>query len=225
LRAEEERYHDLLLELQHRVKNSMQTIAALIGLEESRCSGEETGAVLGTLRERVETMSALYAMLHQSGDTREIESAEYLGTIIRALSDSNAVGDRSIRIEKRIDSIRMNAKQASALGLIVNELLTNSFKYAFTGRESGAVRIELEERGNTVVLAVADDGNGFPADFDPETSDGFGLLMIRGLCVQLNGSFRFDQVEAEGHGTSCRLTFPLEQAGAGVGRPSEQKKQ
>lgn len=213
LREGEERYHGLFLELQHRVKNSMQTIASLISLEQSRNDDQRTREVLEVLRSRVETMATLYTMLHESGDAGLVHMNEYLDSIARSLADSFMAREKGIAIVREFEDLQLDTKKASSVALVLNELLTNAFKYAFDHAKTGTIEVRLQtiaplhnHRKADGELIVADDGKGLPADFDQSKQEGFGLLVIQGLARQLGGTFH---IEGAFPGTICTLRFPL----------------
>jgi two-component sensor histidine kinase len=103
---------------------------------------------------------------------------------------------------KKLDDFRFSSRLMLNLGLIVNELLTNSMKYAFTGRDSGNVMISVVKRGDLIRLDIQDDGNGLPDDFNM-ASMGFGLTLVNLLSRQMGGDFRIEN----NSGTLCSLEF------------------
>ena len=200
-----EEKQSMLRELQHRVKNSFATIASLVGLEAEKAGSPETREALGMIRGRIETLSNLYTILYDTGDAREISLGQYLGKVAFSLEKSQLPGDGRIKIETRIEDISMDAKRASSLGLVLNELLMNAVKYAFPGGRMGKISVALGRKGDTIVVDVRDDGAGLPPGFDIGKSRGLGLVLVVMLTKQLGGGVKHESGDA---GTLFRVTVP-----------------
>jgi two-component sensor histidine kinase len=116
---------------------------------------------------------------------------EYLNNlvddIINLLSNK-----QNLTVEKQIDDFQLDPKTLFSIGLITNELLTNVMKYAFKNRDSGLIQITLKEHDGKATLTIQDDGNGLPDGFDIDKQEGFGLMLIKMLCEQLDGSFTIE---------------------------------
>jgi PAS domain S-box-containing protein len=184
----------LLRELQHRMKNSLAMISGIINLEHERVRDKNLRGVLGNIKGRIESLSSLYALLFQSDTVREVDLGMYIRSIAGLLMDSYGKG-RNIRINQSYDPLQVNTKNAAAWGLIVNELLTNSFKYAFPAGRAGDVAISLKKIGGEIVLAVSDNGTGLPADFNIHNPQGLGLMLVKTLTLQLKGILDFERKE------------------------------
>ena len=184
----------LLRELQHRMKNSLAMISGIINLEHDRVRDRGLQDVLDNIRGRIESLSSLYALLFQSDTVREIDLGTYMRSIVGLLSDSYGKG-RNIRINQAYDPFRVSTKNAAAWGLIVNELLTNSFKYAFPAGRAGSLSISLKKTGREIILSVSDNGTGLPADFNIDNPHGLGLMLVKTLTLQLKGSLGFQREE------------------------------
>lgn len=177
----------LLKEFRHRVKNSFASITSLINLEKRRNTEEEVSLVLEDLVSRIKTISNLYDLLHERGLHTEIRLDHYLREICRSVSE--LYRNAGIEIEsKNMQEITLETTKATAIGLILNELLTNIYKYAFPGGEKGKAQVELEQRGEKIWLTVSDTGSGFIRGTDPGNSSGFGFQLINMLAEGLNGA-------------------------------------
>jgi two-component system, sensor histidine kinase PdtaS len=183
----------LLHELQHRIKNGLALIASMVDLEIGRAGGERMIGVLGNLKDRIDSMSALYGLFSKSDSTGQVDLQEYLTAIVSSLSEAYSGGDGRVRIEWRIEAIPVDVKSALPWGLLINELVTNALKYAFPPGKGGLIRIDLAKSGDRIELAVSDDGVGPPEDFDPERSGGLGLDIVRMMSSQLGGTLSFDR--------------------------------
>jgi PAS domain S-box-containing protein len=193
----------LLQELTHRVKNSLQIIAAMVMIEaRSHKSGEGKGA-LERVSHRIDALGHLYAKLSKADTVEAVDAATYLDELCRDLISSVHREDgTSIVLKTDIESELLPTDRAIPIGLIVNELVTNAVKYAFPGETRGTVLVTLKRLPGELRLTVADDGQGL----DPRRTDsGLGGRLIEGFAHQLGG-----QVERESNsqGTTVRLILP-----------------
>lgn len=182
----------LLRELQHRMKNSLAMISGIINLELERIKENKLRNALENINGRIASLSNLYSLLFQSDTAHEVDLGVYIQSIAGLLSSSYGAG-RNITISQSCEPLAIHTKNAAAWGLIVNELLTNSFKYAFPDGKAGAITINLTTAGNEIILTVSDNGTGLPADFDIEKQQGLGLMLVRTLTMQLNGSLSVER--------------------------------
>jgi two-component sensor histidine kinase len=179
----------LLSELQHRVKNSMAVISGLVSLESNRVETKGMTSILDNLKGRIDAISALYDRLFRSGETGEIDLDAYLRDVAASLVEGLAAESRGISMELDMESVRLDAKRAGALGIIVNELLTDSFKHAFPDGRVGKISLSLKRDQDQLVLVLADDGVGLPQDFNVATSSGLGMVLVDMLSAQIGGTF------------------------------------
>jgi len=186
-----EERHSLLKELQHRIKNNLSMIMHIIDLEAGSSKSSEVKAVLEGIKWRINSLAALYGLMFKSEIVNEVELGEYLKQIVGSLADIYQKERGAIRIEEQYSSMNVNTRDATAWGLIVNELLTNALKYAFPGNQAGMIKISLQTNDGETVFSVSDNGPGPSPDFDLKSSAGFGLLMIETLTGQLGGEFTF----------------------------------
>ena len=193
----------LLMELQHRVKNNLQIITALIRLEARNVPSGMPSAPFERLAGRVEALALLYSLLSKNGPTQEVDLGVYLSQIASAVMMSHAV--EGIRLDLTVDPYLVSVNAAMPTGLVVNELLTNTLKYAFVGRESGTVTLHsvLDSRGYRVV--VADDGVGFPEGAEWPKPGGLGVLILDTL--RENAKASIDVKSTPGTGTRVTITF------------------
>ena len=199
----------LLLELRHRVKNSMAIIASLISLERDLVTDAATHRALDSIGGRVTVLSRLYEILHQSG-TDEVRLDHYLRTLVSSIADSQPAACR-LNVTQEYDAVCADSRTASSIGLIVNELLTNAFKHAFPNGRQGNLAVTLQTAGSDrVVLVVTDDGVGVESGPQTDASPGFGLQLIEGLAEQHRGTVTRDSVA--GVGTRIRVELPLPSA-------------
>jgi PAS domain S-box-containing protein len=181
----------LMIEMQHRMKNSLAMIAGLISLEMNRWDNPAVKGVLESMSGRIRSLSSLNALLAGSDDVTMINLESYLMSIISNLSDIFTGRESSIAIQHRMSPVTVSARDASAWGLIANELMTNALKHAFPEKRSGLIVIELQQHDNEIELSVHDDGIGALTGVDLENSSGLGITMVKMLSEQLGGTLRY----------------------------------
>lgn len=179
----------LLRELQHRVKNSMALISSLASLEAAKSASAEAKAALGRLRSRVVALGSLYDILYQSGGIGDIQLSSYLESVIDSAAEGLGLETRKIAVTRSIEPLRFDIKSAISIGLIINELVTDSIKYAFPDGRKGTIGVKLFREGHAIILLVEDDGIGLPPGFDPASAKGFGMTLVESLASQLNAEF------------------------------------
>jgi two-component system, cell cycle response regulator len=193
----------LLKELRHRVKNNMSMIASLASLEENKAATPEAREALAKLGSRIASIATLYETLSDSG-AGLVELRDYVNRVVDSAADSLGADARGIELLRSIENIKLDVKRAVPLGLVINELVTDSLKYAFPRGKRGKVTVRLAAEGEDLALEVSDDGVGLPPDFESRRSEGFGLNLVELLAGQLGAGFA---IKKEG-GAGFRLTLP-----------------
>jgi PAS domain S-box-containing protein len=196
----------LLKEIHHRVKNNMQVITSLLSLQSKRIKDQQAFSVFQDSQNRVKSMALIHETLYQSEDLSRINFAEYLQKLIAHVSRSYRLNPEAVRIKIKVEDISLPIDLAVPCGLIINELASNSLKYAFPADKRGEVNIVFERADALYVLRVSDTGVGLPADFDPETSKSLGMKLVRMLTDQLSGELQC----RNGVGTIFEIKFPEE---------------
>ena len=193
----------LLQELTHRVKNSLQFIAATVMIEARRHKGDEGKAALERISHRITALGELYSKLSEAETVEAVDAATYLDALCRDLIASvHREGGVSIILKTDIESELLPTDRAIPIGLIVNELVTNAVKYAFPGEAKGTVLVRLKRAPGELRLTVADDGQGV----DPRRVDsGTGGRLVEGFAQQLGGQV---ERESDSRGTTVRLILP-----------------
>jgi PAS domain S-box-containing protein len=181
----------MLKEINHRVKNNLQVISSMLSLQGQAVDPEGVGApALDVLREsqnRVRTMALIHERLYRSEDLAHIDFAEYVHNLSWFLFRS--YGASAARVGLRIEGggVRLGLDRAVPCGLIVNELISNSLKYAFPGERTGEILVTVAPHGTGgLELTVRDDGVGFPSDLDYRAADSLGLKLVTALVEQLD---------------------------------------
>ncbi len=175
-------------ELQHRITNSLAIIISLISIESSRSSVPEVTRALLNIENRVHSIADLYGMLKGSENLKTIRLDSYIRQTATTLMASYAKKKRTL--EFQLDDVKVDFSIAISIGLILNELMTNTLKYAFPGDRKGSVRILLECKKDNVLLEFSDNGIGLHPEFDINKSKGLGMILVNLLSEQIKGSFK-----------------------------------
>jgi len=199
----------LLGELQHRVKNSMSSILSFVSIEMGRAENLHTKAVLEGLKHRIFAFSKLYELLHQSTEAGMVQLNEYIPAVVNAITRSFKASERGITVIIEVEELRLNQKSATSIGLIVNELVTNSFKYGYADGVQGILRVGVRGEGQQIILSVVDDGVGFPEDTEIGESAGVGLSLVELLTNQLKATLEIVKGENSA-GVSFTIEIPFE---------------
>ncbi|MDI6643959.1 MAG: PAS domain S-box protein [Methanobacteriaceae archaeon] len=193
----------LLREIHHRVKNNLQIVTSLLNLQSRKIDDNEAVDVFKESQNRVKSMAIIHEQLYQSADLAYIDFELYIKQLISYLSDSYNVNRYKIKTEIIADSISLNIDTAMPLALIINELVSNSLKYAFPDSEEGNIRVELKKEDGMYKLTVSDDGIGLPEDISVENTKTLGLQLIHSLTMQLDGEITVDLT----NGTKFNIRF------------------
>ncbi len=194
----------LLKEVHHRVKNNMAIISSLLRLQSSYIDDEKYMDMFKESRSRITSMALVHEKLYQTQDFSKIDLDDYILTLVQSIR--NTFGrDREYNINTDIDNISLDIDILIPCGLIINEILTNSFKHAFNDREKAEINITIRrlEDGN-IALTISDNGKGLPDDFDIEDSTGLGLQLVNTLAKQIDGTL---EIKSE-KGAEFKLVFP-----------------
>ncbi len=196
----------LLMEIHHRVKNNLQIISSLIALQAGKITDKEVLMLYDDLNSRIRAMSLIHERLYQSGDFERIDFAEYITIITSDLQNTYRLFCGNCSVEYDTDHIELNIVKAIPCGLMLNEIISNSFKYAFTPAfgGQGTIRISFHEKDNgTIMLVVSDNGVGLPPSVDPEKKNSLGLSLIYLLAEQIQGTISIDRAG----GTKYTIVF------------------
>lgn len=199
----------LLKEMHHRVKNNLFVMSSLLRMQANSIENPRAATALYDSERRLLSMALIHERLYSGGNApmSAIDFDEYCELLGNDLLASYAGEPSRITLHYDLAPIRLSVEQAIPCGLIVNELLTNAFKYAYPGEMRGQISISLRVSvPNSVALTVADQGIGFPADFSLEGSKSLGLQIVQLLAKQIDGSLWFHGAP----GASLELQFPLQ---------------
>ena len=193
----------LLREIHHRVKNNMQIISSLLNLQIQFEDTEEIANVLKESQGRIKTMAMVHEKLYQSDSLSKINFQDYLANLVSNIFYSYGVKSDIINLEMEIDDFNIGIDTAIPLGLIVNELVTNSVKYAFPDGRKGILKVIFRSENHNHLLIISDDGVGIPADIEPEKTESLGLQLVNSLNSQIDGEIELERSK----GTEFRIKF------------------
>jgi two-component system, sensor histidine kinase PdtaS len=184
----------ILKETHHRIKNNFLTISSLLNLHAESISNPEAVSALEDAKRRVNSMALLYEKLLLTDDYETTSTKYYLENLIDDIT-SPLINILHLTLETQIFDFQVEPKLLIPIGIIVNELLTNILKYAFKGRASGRIQVDLKKEDKNIVLIIQDDGIGLPPGFRNSEHEGFGLMLIKMLVEQLHGSFSIENCD------------------------------
>lgn len=197
----------LLKEVHHRVKNNMQVIISMLNLQSSFVKNKKIVSILHDSQSRIKTMALIHEKLYQTKDFSNIDFSEYVYNLFEYLYSSFRSSNQEIEYNINIKKYQINIDTIISLGLIINELTSNSFKYAFEGMSKGKINILLDKKDDkTLVLSLDDNGKGLPANFDYKNTDSLGLQLVCLLTEQIQGKL---EVKNLNKGTKFLVFFPL----------------
>jgi len=195
----------LLKEIHHRVKNNLQVITSLLSLQSSFIEDNQSKTLFRNSQYRINSMAMIHEMLIKSQNISKINYGQYAKNLISGLIVSMKGLDHNIELKADIKDINLNIDTAIPLGLLINEIVTNSLKYGVRNNDPGTLYIEIRViKGNNFRMLVGDNGLGFSNKINFENSNSLGLLLIHKLSLQLNGKIEKD---SDKNGTNYIVDF------------------
>ncbi len=195
----------LLKEVHHRIKNNMASITSLLSLQADYVNEPRVTHILEEAQHRILSMMLIYDKLFRSVDYKNISVKEYLNDLLDQILISFP-GASKVIIERHFEDFNLNSKSLFSVGIIINELITNAFKYAFSEIKEGKIIVTAKKiEGDNMELTVSDNGVGLPKDFNIQNSKGFGLSLIRLLTQKKGNSFE----TMETTGTKFRVVIAV----------------
>ncbi len=194
----------LLKEVHHRIKNNIASILGLLSMQAGATDNAEARSALQDAISRVHSIHVLYEKLLIGKDYQDVSVKSYIESLIASLV-SVFPESKTITIEKKIADFHMNSKKLVSVGIIINELLTNIFKYAFTGKDNNRIFIEFTQTDTNAMLTIRDNGIGINEQITRNKTPGFGLMIVKMLAEQLEGTYTIEN----DNGTRSVLKFKL----------------
>jgi two-component sensor histidine kinase len=204
----------LMKEIHHRVKNNLQVVTSLLNLQSQHIDDEAMRNIFMDSQSRIKSMAMIHEKLYQSENISQIDFSDYITNLTASIFSSYRVEGAAVELELDIPRMSLDIDTCVKLGLIINELCTNSLKYAFPDGRDGVVSIELITCSEGIcMLIVKDDGIGLPDGFDIANSSSMGLQLISAMVTQLKGRIEIDSDE----GASFKIYFTCQGSEKGQG--------
>jgi two-component sensor histidine kinase len=194
----------LLREIHHRVKNNMQIVSSLLMLQSRNIEDKKYKDMFIDSQNRINSMALIHEKLYQSESIAQINFKEYISDIVSNIFESYSI-KRNIKIDINVENIPIKIDYAVPCGLIINELVTNSLKYAFPDDRQGNIKISVKKEDNNMIrLSISDDGIGIPKDMDIRNTKSLGLHLVTALAeAQLHGQIILNREK----GTEFQIRF------------------
>jgi two-component sensor histidine kinase len=199
-----EERNTLLKEIHHRVKNNLQVVTSLLNLQSRYINDPDVKSMLRYSQYRIQSMALLHETLYKSEDLSKINYSNYLNQLVGGLIVSMKGSNNQIELKLDIDDVFFNIDTSIPLGLVINEIVTNSLKYAFED-DKGIISIELKKlKNDNYLLKIGDNGKGIPKSISFRTTSTLGLKLVHKLVLQLQGNIEKDNTKP---GTNYIIMF------------------
>ncbi len=197
--------HFLLKEIHHRVKNNLNTIIGLLELQSQQIEDVLIKEMFRESINRIRSMAIIHEYFFRSESQSEIDLAVYIESLVDNLLLNYSDKKRELTVNYRMESILIDFDLAIPVGLIVNEIVTNSIKHGFMERSKGKIDILLAKKESKINLTIKDNGVGIPVNLDIENVKSLGLQLVKLLAAQLNADYRIFRED----GTTVQIEIPL----------------
>ncbi len=195
---------NMMKEVYHRVKNNLMVISSLLNLQSRYIKDKDTQDIFRESQNRAKSMAMIHEKLYRSGDLKHLNFTEYLENLSKDLYNTYTLDKSLVKLILNLKEVKLDIDTSIPLGLILNELLTNSLKHAFPNGRNGEIIVELKpESEGKFKLSVSDNGIGFPEDFDYKNTKTLGMMIINSLTEQIDGTINLDRSK----GTKFTIIF------------------
>ncbi len=181
----------LLEEIHHRVKNNLAIISGMLQLQAFEAQNPDIKSALNDGQLRIQSIGIVHELLYQSEDFIDISFEEYIAKLIKTIRDTLPFEHQHIEVEVDTADVLLDINQAIPCAILINELVTNAYKHAFTEKQSGTIEISLQETAEMISIVVRDDGKGLPKRFSVEDQSSIGMNLIQTLTQQLEGTLDY----------------------------------
>jgi PAS domain S-box-containing protein len=182
----------LLKEIHHRVKNNLMVISSLLNLQSRYIKDEASKSIFKDSQNRARSMALIHELLYQSSDLKRINFGSYINKLTNELFSVYVTDPNKIKLNMDINDIMLDINTAIPLGLIVNELVSNSMKHAFPNNKQGKIDIKFNLDNGDYTMIISDNGVGFPQDYNIQNSDSLGLKIVNSLTEQIDGEITIE---------------------------------
>jgi len=178
----------LLKEIHHRIKNNLQVVSSLLSLQVNKSSNEELKRVIKNSKQRISAISLVHERMYESDLSGEIFVKPYIKELVLNISSTHLNENESFKQDIHIDDFKLNMDLLVPCSLILNEIITNIFKYAF--KTAPYLRIDIRKKKNEISMIIADNGPGI--EEETKTKSSLGMKLIKMLSIQLNATIQVD---------------------------------
>jgi len=192
----------LLKEIHHRVKNNLQVISSLLGLQQAYLKDSEAKKAIQTSKTRVQSM---HQKLYQGEDITKVNIKDYFENLILNLFQTYKVSQDKIELHQNIEPLVLEVDTVITMGLIFNELISNALKYAFKKDDNGVINVSVKQEGNMINMVVSDNGEGVEFNELPKRSTSLGMNLVRSFTTKLQGKVEINNQ----NGTQFEIAFPI----------------
>lgn len=206
IKQKHQEIEELMQESNHRIKNNLQIVSSLLKMQSRNVDTFKAQMALNEAHNRIKTIAMMHQNLQGSESFRKVPVHEFILQLTENIKTSMLTYDSEVTINTDLDKVEVSTDQSIALGLIVNELITNSIKYGIRGSEN--IWVSLKVKSSTLQLTVSDTGPGFPPNFDHTNTSSLGFRIVNSLTTKLKGTLSVDSID----GASVQITIPYEQA-------------
>lgn len=193
----------LLQEIHHRVKNNLQIMSSLLRLQSAHFKEQTIQHIFKESENRIKAMAIIHNKLYASSDYEKVDFADYIKTLTQNLYLSYGADPSTIKLKIDVKNVYLNIDTAIPCGLIINELVSNSLKYAFPNNKEGSIQLKMNFEKDDLILDVKDDGIGMDKNFDISSSDTLGLKLVQLLTSQMDGKVEIENTV----GTEFKIIF------------------
>ncbi len=195
----------MIQEIHHRVKNNLQIISSILNMQAGSITDSYALDALNISRQRISTIASIHNSLYRQSNGIQVSVTAYVGDIITSISKLYDSPGKKIKIYQDIDEFETSMKYSVNIALVLNELVTNSYKHAFSDRTSGNIYVRIKKKPDVIEIALTDDGTGIPNNINPDTANSIGLMLVKALIDQMNGNIKL----SSGNGTTFKITLPV----------------
>ncbi len=178
----------LMKEIHHRVKNNLQVISSLLDLQSMTIADNQASEAVKEGKNRVQSMALIHQNLYSEGNIKGIRTKEYISNLLQSLCDSYNITNDKVKVRTDIDDLNLDVDTMIPLGLVLNELVSNSLKYAFRNGVEGELNVVLKKQPEHLLLRVSDNGSGYPVGVSVKDGKSFGMKMIRAFAQKLKAN-------------------------------------
>jgi len=182
----------LLKEIHHRVKNNLQVVSSLLNLQSKSVQDEKALEAIKEGRDRVKSMALIHQDLYREDNLTGIDIKEYIEKLTFSLFSSYNIDPQNIILKTDIDPLQLDVDTLIPLGLILNELISNALKYAFSENEKGILQVTLKQQDSRLLLEVKDNGKGLPEGWHYEKISSLGYQLIKSFVQKLKAELKVD---------------------------------